>query len=257
MAVELEKLNDETFIDGVQTTLYAIVRVGRTSFMKFHPGVAEYFDSTYPQLFAFGTLNSVPITNPEWWKSNFRSSIGPLRTAGSDGYFLFEAGTVISHHAGLIRHSSVSYGGETNDPQARQRIQDAAFAGRSRINEVELEACIEIVSFFDEYIVRKQAEAGFSSDGYSTASDSFQNDAHTRQSVQRPRMRSPDEVDPYELLEVAEDVDLATLKAAFKKQMKLNHPDKVSHMSKAIQDFASAQVKAIKAAYDTVKGHHE
>ena len=35
--------------------------------------------------------------------------------------------------------------------------------------------------------------------------------------------------------------------------MKLNHPDKVAHMSQAIQDFAQSRVVAIKAAYDSIK----
>ena len=38
--------------------------------------------------------------------------------------------------------------------------------------------------------------------------------------------------------------------AAFREQMKLNHPDKVAHLSPALQKFAEAQVLKIKDAYE-------
>ena len=55
------------------------------------------------------------------------------------------------------------------------------------------------------------------------------------------------------MLKVSPDASDAEIKAAYKQQMKLNHPDKVSHMSPEIQAYAQAWTKVIRAAYEALK----
>ena len=55
------------------------------------------------------------------------------------------------------------------------------------------------------------------------------------------------------VLQVDPDADAATIKKAYREMVQTNHPDKVSHMSKSIQDFANEQMLLAQEAYDFFK----
>ena len=59
--------------------------------------------------------------------------------------------------------------------------------------------------------------------------------------------------DPFEVLKIDFGATDDEIRAAYKQQMKLNHPDKVSHMSEEIQAYAHAQVRVIRAAYEALR----
>ena len=65
--------------------------------------------------------------------------------------------------------------------------------------------------------------------------------------------RRPSGDDPYELLEVESTATDAEVRSAFLTALKLNHPDKVAHMSRAIQDFARERTQLIVSAWGLVK----
>jgi DnaJ-domain-containing protein 1 len=58
--------------------------------------------------------------------------------------------------------------------------------------------------------------------------------------------------DPYTVLGVPRSASDDEVKAAWREAMKLNHPDRVAHMSAALQKFAHAQTIAIQLAYDAI-----
>jgi DnaJ like chaperone protein len=64
------------------------------------------------------------------------------------------------------------------------------------------------------------------------------------QTATTPRSKSA-----YEILGVNEDATLAEITAAYRKQVTMNHPDKVAHMAREIQEVAEQRMKEINAAY--------
>ena len=60
-------------------------------------------------------------------------------------------------------------------------------------------------------------------------------------------------LDPFALLGVAPTATDAELKAAYREQLKLNHPDKVAHLSRELQQVALERTQAIRQAFDTIE----
>lgn len=226
----------------LHTTPYALLRLDRSPRIELQRGVAEFFASAYPGQFTFGTLSRGDIRQPGWLEQVFKSSVGVLRAGVRDGYYLFHHGTVVGHHLGVI--SNVSYHGADMAKQNARVIQHA-FAGVGMRPET-VEATRQIVVYFDEIVARRQAAAGFEDRRYVR---------EERESAPPPPRRAappPSPDDPFVLLGVSRDASDDEVRAAYKAQMKLNHPDKVAHLSPALQQFAQAQTIAIKKAYETI-----
>lgn len=70
-------------------------------------------------------------------------------------------------------------------------------------------------------------------------------------------MRTVDSVsggpDPFEVLGVESDASDDEIRAAYKEQMKQNHPDKVAHLSPAIRKVAEQQTLAIQGAWEAIR----
>ena len=56
-------------------------------------------------------------------------------------------------------------------------------------------------------------------------------------------------IDPYAVLEIHRGATDDEVRQAYRRAMRLNHPDKVAHLSKAIQDFALQQTVRIQQAW--------
>ena len=54
----------------------------------------------------------------------------------------------------------------------------------------------------------------------------------------------------YQVLEVAEDASLEQIVMAYKRRIRLYHPDKVTQMGREIRELAELKSKEINAAYD-------
>ncbi len=254
MPIRPQRFATHTFLDQVQARLFAVVRVGRR-LDSFHPGVAEYFDDRYPQLFSFGLLDRNDVRQDWWWDDHFRTSVGVLRAGVQDGYHLFHAGLVAAHHGGAIRSAHATYADERDRAVEREKALRHGFKGARVVNPNDLEACRQIVAPLVEIVERKQAVSGFgTSSGARASSDPSRWVTEDHEPVDPPAdvvaQRGPE--DPFELLEVSPDASLDEIKSAYKRSMKLNHPDKVAHMSQAIQDFALDRSRRIKKAFDGI-----
>jgi len=261
MAVRPRPLNPRSFADTVDRSPFALVRLDRSSRQGFHPGVAEYFDAVHPGRFVFGTLSRTAITQPGWLEASFRAATGALRHGVQDGYFLLESGLVIGHHLGVIRPSTVSYGDEKEAEALRERVLRFGFGGRQPRGS-DLEAARQIVAYLDPILARKLGGDRFGTgdryvrDEYEQARDPDPPRGQRQHSGHRappPTPAAPPEPDPYETLGVTRATSDEDIKKAYREQMKLNHPDKVSHLSPALQKFATQQVLELKKAYDAIK----
>lgn len=228
----------------LHTTRYALLRLEASPRIEFQRGVAEFFPSAYPGRFTVGTLSRADVRDRTWLDRVFQSAVGALRAGVRDGYWLFDRGTVVGHHQGVI--SRVAYHG--TDLEAQQaRVVRHGFAGVGARPEV-IEAARQIVVYFDEIVARREATEGFEDTRYTR--DVRESSAPPPPRASAPAAPAAD--DPYAVLGVARTATDEELRAAFKEQMKLNHPDKVAHLSPALQQFALAQTVAIKKAYDTL-----
>jgi len=216
---------------------------------EFQRGVAEYFVRAYPGQVAVGFLRRADVRDPSWFDSVFRSAVGPLRTGVADGYYLFEQGLVVGHHGGVIRPANVRYGEGDLDEQ-RARVIEHGFGGVGARADV-VEGARQIIVYFDGIVLRKLRAAGMG-DADRYVRQETPGPSARRPPPPRPPRRPDVPGDPFAILGLAKTAKLAEVKAAYRAQMKLNHPDKVSHLSPALQKFAETQVLEIKRAYDAL-----
>ena len=234
---------------------YVLIRLDRGPRVEIHPGVAEFFDAAYPGRFAFGVLARADVREAGWLERAFQTALGPVRGGVGDGYYLLEAGVVVGQHSGQIRPANVSYFGEHGAEQLRDRVRRLGFPRGAR-SESDLEAACQLVAYFDGIMGRKQQAADASGSRYVY---------EERESAPPPgsggggggarpaSSRAPAATDPYAVLGITREATDDEVKAAYREQLKLNHPDKVAHLSPALQEFATAQILAIKNAFDTIR----
>jgi hypothetical protein len=191
-----------------------LLRVDRAP--QFHAGLADALDGLFPGQFGFTTLPRGEL-RPEL-DGVFQTALGALRRGVLDGYYLFEAGKVVGFHTGAVRSAHTAYASDHHDDPLRDRI--TGLLGRRSASELDAV---------------------------------HQLGAYSARSTPPPvAPRPPPGPDPYATLGVARDALDEEVKAAFKKAIKLNHPDKVAHLSPELQKFAEQQVLRIKAAWEEI-----
>jgi DnaJ-domain-containing protein 1 len=114
------------------------------------------------------------------------------------------------------------------------------------------------VGYFEPIVERKQRAAGFGADGFSSGTDfggsaSYSTGPSSYGYTPTPPpavARASDPDDPHVILGVPPGATQEQIKAAYREQIKLNHPDKVAHLSPALQAFAAQQTLRLKEAYE-------
>lgn len=150
-----------------------------------------------------------------FWPQHFRTRSGPLKRQGSPGrgFYLFRDGLVIAHHAG----------GAHADAKA-------------------------ILTYLGGFLGEVEDQAP--DDGW--VYDEYVEPGGTRRQKRSRTAPRPAVQDPYEVLGVAETCTDDELRQAYKEAIKANHPDRVAHLSAALQAFALAQTLAIREAWDVL-----
>jgi DnaJ-domain-containing protein 1 len=240
MAVRPSRLTEHDFDAAITKTPWALVRLDR-NVRPFHRGLAEALDERWPGQFTFATVARRELRDPTFLDRTFQSAVGALRAGVSDGYWLLHAGIAVAHHGGVPRPANVSYAGEAGAEDLRSRIARVSGAHH---DPHEVETVRQILEVIEPVVERRQKAAGFSDDGPAPRASWSPPPASPR----RPPAADLD--DPYVVLGLPETATNDEIRAAFKAQMKLNHPDKVAHLSPALQKFAEEQVLKIKDAYE-------
>jgi DnaJ-domain-containing protein 1 len=241
-------------------TPWMLIRVDRVPMAPMQRSLPEYLDHRFPNLFTFVTVARSDFT-PAQLSELFQSAVGPLRGGVRDGYYLLEAGLVVGNHSGMLRPTSVSYGSEAEEEAQRARIL-ASPAGIG-LGGQDLEALRQLTAYFEPIVERKQRAAGFGADGFSSGdigaggyvrSDPGPVSSGYGGTPPPAAARTDDPDDPHVILGVSPGATQEQIKAAYKEQIKLNHPDKVAHLSPALQAFAAQQTLRLKAAYERLSG---
>ncbi|MEQ1507851.1 MAG: DnaJ domain-containing protein [Myxococcota bacterium] len=247
MPAAVVRLTERNLESTSSRTPYLLVRVG-LGIPAFHRGLAEYFDSRFRGAFTFGVMSRADWSVPRLTEL-FHSAVGRLRGGVGDGYYLFEAGLVVGHHVGATRPPTVSYGADAEGEAVKQRILSTPL-GSDRLSSPDLEALRQLVAYFEPIVERKQRASGFGSE--------WVTDGHEPPPPPPPPPRQPKETtgpdpsDPYVILGITAAATDDEVKTAYRTQMKLNHPDKVAHLSPALQAFAQQQTLVVKGAYDAI-----
>ena len=246
-----QRLSSSTFRDALRASPYLLVRVEVGS-PSMHRGVPLFFDRQYPRLFSFGTLPVQETRKRDWWDEHFRTSVGPAK-GGRVGYWLFQEAQVVGHHSGLVRTDLTFTDRRTESDDAQRAHSEIAWIKRiafddDPVSSVDLAAAVEIIAYFDGIMCVRQSRAGFGDGATRDARSTGRPARVTPQNVPIPGASG----DPFQILCVHETASDDEVRRAYRNQLKLNHPDKVSHMSADIQEYANAKTRVIKAAYDAI-----
>lgn len=202
-----------TFATDITRSRFVFVQVDPVIGRPFPMELVRHFDRRYERLFGYGSLARPAVRSPAWWAENFRNSLGAMRHGVSDGTWLFEHGQVVAHHAG-----------------PSPLISEDQF-----------------VAYFDEIVRRRMGEPAYGSG--SERQDRPRQDAPRGEA---PRAPEPVDPEPFAVLGIPATASDDEVQKAWKEQMKLNHPDRVAHLSPALQKFALAQTLEVQKAYEAI-----
>jgi hypothetical protein len=212
--IRTPRLTTLNFANDIHRTLFVFVQLDPVMGRPFPPALIEHFDAKYPRLFTFAVMARPSVKSATWWDQHFRSAAGPVRNGVADGTWLFESGVIVGYHKGM-----------------------------SSVADAE-----RFVGYFDEIVTRRMHGSGFGDEPKASESSS----RSPPPPDPPPRPRPVDAYDPFGVLGLSSTATDDEVKVAWKEHMKLNHPDRVSHMSPALQKFALAQTIEIQKAYDAI-----
>ena len=239
MPAVVARITARTLEAALTRTPWVLIRLDRSPRATLHRGLADWFDGHFPGFFSFGILARAEI-RADVLAAAFQTALGPLRNGLADGYSLLEAGLVVGHHVGETRSAAVRY-----DTDAADTPSDPVLREVARASAADAEALRQLVAYFRPIVERKLR----------AATPGVRADPRVRRDPTPPPpppRQSKVDGEAYALLGVAPTATDDEVKAAYKHQLKLNHPDKVAHLSPALQKFAEQQVLQIKAAYEVI-----
>jgi hypothetical protein len=204
------------FAAFVTSAPIVILRIGGRLRLRFSPAVSSYFASVYGARCRVGVFDKTQVATPRWLLGHLAPLLGADRTdEAPDGYYLFRDGVPAAFHPGAHDLTLA----QTVLAAAKPDHLDARSAG----------AVIDAL----ETALRQPAGEGAP--------------------PPPPAEMVPVSLDPYEVLGVPPSATDAEVKAAWRKAMKLNHPDRVAHLSETIQAVAKRETQAADDAYHAIK----
>ena len=85
--------------------------------------------------------------------------------------------------------------------------------------------------------------------------DPFASQQEHTQDADNPKGEHPEPFDPWRVLGISPGSTQAEIQKAFRDQVKLHHPDKVSHLGKDLREVAERKTKDINRAYAALRKH--
>ncbi|MCB9664406.1 MAG: DnaJ domain-containing protein [Alphaproteobacteria bacterium] len=174
--------------------------------------VVDGLENLFPEQVGAGWMARDAVKRPGWWDQHFRTELGPFRQGGDP-----PPGVYLFHLAWVAGQAPLV------------SAADRGAALRARAYLVERIRLKNSTGADDTEWVRSGA---------------------SRAAPQR--LAAPRDEGPYEILEVSPDADDATVKRAYRTALKLNHPDRVAHLSRHLQEFAQERTQLIVAAWELV-----
>lgn len=217
MALAIESVLPARFPTWVQRRPFSVVFVVDGASRGRPAQVVERLDFFFPDEIQVGWLSRDAVTDPDWWKQHWLNEVGPMNMGRrpDPGVYLFLRGRVVGFHP-----ATRAVGTEETWSAVRDYL----------IERIRL---------------RRGSEGG-------PRWDAPGGGAEGRSTSLSPPPPPPDE-GPYELLEVAPSATDDEVKRAYRDAVRLNHPDRVATLSKAIQQFAHERMLLINAAWETVR----
>ncbi len=232
------------FAQRVTATRFALVAVGRGRVQLDH-GMVAWFDLTFPGKFSVGTFDSSTLPSG-FAESTFRTSRGAMRMSPSGpqaGTYLFDHGRVIGFHTGVVGFAPV-----------RDDVSDFV---RTKVRTGDPDTVVAVTRYLSEIASRKlRGESEWQTESPPPPREAPRQKAPPPRDNRRPPPRRPSTPPPnadYELLGIVVGATLKQVTVAYRDQVKLNHPDKVAHLSPALQKFAEQQTVALTQAYQRIK----
>lgn len=188
--------------------------------------VVDRLDLHFPGEIGVGWMSRDAVTDMDWWSQHWVTERGPMVRQGEppQGVYLFHLGTIVAHHAATSAAGSSETWAEVRD-YLIERIR----------------------------LRRDMARAEPGPDWSAPPPRSAPPPPPPRDEPRTPRPRPVSAEGPYEVLELDPAATDADAKKAYREAVRLNHPDKVAHMSKAIQRFAHDRMLLINAAWEAIR----
>jgi DnaJ-domain-containing protein 1 len=217
------------FGDKLRRVRFSVVRVASGLNTLYDPGVVPYLQTHWAPQIAFYVLDRSLVGDSDFWLDHFRTKDGPYKVSGipEDGYYLFDDSAIVAFHDGSGKARALTPR-EERISEALQRHPEFA---PTRVSLIDRERIAQLITVLDDAIA--------------TSTGTYRQDPP-------PRVLPTARPEHYRTLGVRPDATDEELHAAYREAMRQNHPDRVAHLSAALQSFAEAQTRAIREAYDTI-----
>ncbi len=204
------------FAEWVDRRRVAVVFLGDGPSTPRSGEVVRGFDLALGEAVAVGWVSRAATSDLTWWSQQWRTGLGPCdpKAIPAAGVWLFVDGLVAAYHPFPTSLSAAN----------------AWWSVRTHVLE---KARFKLMANDEPF-----ATSGPRSDA---------------PPPEAPRKAAPPPGGPYALLEVDPGCTDAEARSAFLTAIKLNHPDRVAHLSVALQDFARERTQLILTAWATIK----
>jgi len=233
-SLRVESLSQENFKAFLTSSTLAIVHIGNMQRVTFLRGVERYFNAEYRKRIRFGYLYRDAGPTSRWLTKYIKMLFdAPM----AYGYYLFRGGAFLDYHPGDYSLSSEDLG--ISGLTALAAIAFGVKGGvGSSIKTLDDRSSARVIDHFEKALARPVPQQR-------------QRKPPPPGSDKRRAARTAQ--DPYATLGITPAATNEEVKAAYHRQSRLYHPDKVQHLGEKLKQVANAEAQSINAAYQEIK----